>query len=46
MFTGTVDDHFAKALGDTWHKLQAQNGRQDNQSPSATVAAVVSPVQT
>lgn len=24
--TGSVDDHFAKALGDTWRQIQARGG--------------------
>ncbi|XP_047464315.1 transcription cofactor vestigial-like protein 4 [Mugil cephalus] len=31
--TGSVDDHFAKALGDTWHHIKARGG--DPQSPEA-----------
>lgn len=26
--TGSVDDHFAKALGDTWHQIKAKGGGQ------------------
>ena len=28
-----VDDHFAKALGDTWVKLQAQMENKENKKP-------------
>ncbi|XP_037539899.1 transcription cofactor vestigial-like protein 4 [Nematolebias whitei] len=31
--TGSVDDHFAKALGDTWRKIQARGG--GRQTPEA-----------
>ncbi|XP_061591793.1 transcription cofactor vestigial-like protein 4 [Cololabis saira] len=31
--TGSVDDHFAKALGDTWHQIKARGG--GHQSPEA-----------
>jgi len=28
----TVEDHFAKALGDTWVKLQAEAEKKDNKA--------------
>ncbi|KAM9341956.1 transcription cofactor vestigial-like protein 4 [Pholidichthys leucotaenia] len=31
--TGSVDDHFAKALGDAWHQIKAQGG--GHQTPEA-----------
>ncbi|XP_076023066.1 transcription cofactor vestigial-like protein 4 [Genypterus blacodes] len=31
--TGSVDDHFAKALGETWHQIKAQGGGQQTPDP-------------
>lgn len=34
-FAFSVDDHFAKALGDTWTKLKEQENQERNKSPHA-----------
>lgn len=33
--TGSVDDHFAKALGDAWLQLQAQGGGHQTSEPDS-----------
>ncbi|XP_059485276.1 transcription cofactor vestigial-like protein 4 isoform X2 [Neocloeon triangulifer] len=39
----TVDDHFAKALGDTWHRLQASKKDNDEKTSSCSSSPPASP---
>ncbi|CAB3361167.1 Hypothetical predicted protein [Cloeon dipterum] len=38
----TVDDHFAKALGETWHQLQASKKDNEDKSSSSTPSSASS----